>query len=341
MTVSSRLRRPHWAVFLGLAVTIVVLDQLSKAWVVANVSPGEVVELIGSYLRLIYTENNGGLFGLFRGNALLFAAVSIGVVALIVAFHARSAPSLATSIALGLLLGGAIGNLIDRLRFGFVVDFVDMGIGDIRFYTYNVADAAISTAIIVLIVLALFPGVGEAIDHSVARRRMPWPIARRPRSARSMVDPASTAGEHRVLVVPEGSPRQRADRFVADMTGLSRSFVQRLIADGQYALVHDGQPVKANTVLSPGSSVELDIPAAEPAYHLTPDPSIAVMSVYEDDDLLVVDKPAGLVVHPAAGHWQGTLVNAPAGPGRTTSAASPASSGRASSTASTATRAAC
>jgi len=118
---------------------------------------------------------------------------------------------------------------------------------------------------------------------------------------------AASSGERRVLVVPEGSSRQRADRFVADMTGLSRSFVQRLIADGR--LVHDGAPVKANTVLAPGTTVELEIPPAEPAYHLTPDPTIAVRTVYEDGDLLVIDKPAGLVVHPAPGHWQGTLVN--------------------------------
>jgi signal peptidase II len=157
--------RPHWLIFLGLAAIVIVLDQLSKAWIVANISLGEFIDILDGYLRLIYTKNNGAIFGMFRDNALLFAAVSIGVVALIVAFHGRSAPSRSTSIALGLLLGGAIGNLIDRLRYGSVVDFVDMGIGDLRFYTYNVADAAITTAIVALIVLALFPGVGEAIDR--------------------------------------------------------------------------------------------------------------------------------------------------------------------------------
>jgi len=165
MTMHRALARPHWLLFFGLAATVVVLDQLSKAWIVANVSPGETVGLIGSYLRLIYSENDGGLFGLFKGNALLFAGVSIVVVGLIVAFHRWSSPSRSTSIALGLLLGGAVGNLVDRIRDGFVIDFVDMGVGDIRFYTYNVADAAITTAIVALIVLALFPAVGEAIDR--------------------------------------------------------------------------------------------------------------------------------------------------------------------------------
>jgi signal peptidase II len=55
-----------------------------------------------------------------------------------------------------LLLGGAIGNFIDRIRFGYVIDFVDMGVGDKRFFTFNVADSAISIALLLLIILALF-----------------------------------------------------------------------------------------------------------------------------------------------------------------------------------------
>jgi 23S rRNA pseudouridine1911/1915/1917 synthase len=124
-----------------------------------------------------------------------------------------------------------------------------------------------------------------------------------------MVDPASpTEPVRRTIVVPAGSARQRADRFVADTTGLSRSFVQRLMADGRVSVA--GRSLKANSILEPGASVELEIPPAEPAYHLVPDPTIEVRVVYEDDDLLIIDKPAGLVVHPSPGHWQGTLVNA-------------------------------
>jgi 23S rRNA pseudouridine1911/1915/1917 synthase len=123
-----------------------------------------------------------------------------------------------------------------------------------------------------------------------------------------MADEASAPmPERRTLVVPDDPGRRRADRFVADLTGLSRSFVQRLIADGH--LTQDGRPLKANTVLLPGATLVLEIPPAEPAYHLQPDASIEVPVLYEDEDMLVVDKPAGLVVHPAPGHWQGTLVN--------------------------------
>jgi 23S rRNA pseudouridine1911/1915/1917 synthase len=114
-------------------------------------------------------------------------------------------------------------------------------------------------------------------------------------------------GERHTLVVPEGG-RRRADRFVADLTGLSRSYVQRLIADGRLTVA--GRPIRANAVLSPGDGVVLDVPPPEPASHLVPDAGIALDVVYEDDAMLVIDKPAGLVVHPAPGHWSGTLVNA-------------------------------
>ena len=97
--------------------------------------------------------------GCSRSNAVIFGIASLAVVGLIVAYHARAGRSLYLSIALGLLLGGALGNLIDRLRLGYVVDFVDIGIGDIRFYTFNMADAAISTAIVMLIGAALFPAL--------------------------------------------------------------------------------------------------------------------------------------------------------------------------------------
>jgi signal peptidase II len=83
---------------------------------------------------------------------------------LIVAVHARAGRNLLLTIALGLLLGGALGNFGDRVRLGYVVDFVDMGIGAWRFYTYNVADAAITVSILSLIGLSLFPGLARRLD---------------------------------------------------------------------------------------------------------------------------------------------------------------------------------
>ena len=156
--------KTHWFVFFGLAGAVLVLDQLTKAWLVSTLAPGEVMQVLGDWIRLIYTQNSGALFGLFRDNAVLFGIVSLAVIALIVVYHRQVGTSLYLSIALGLLLGGALGNMTDRLTRGFVVDFVDIGIGDVRWYTFNVADAAISLSIVMLIGAALFPrlaGLGE------------------------------------------------------------------------------------------------------------------------------------------------------------------------------------
>ena len=117
--------------------------------------------------------------------------------------------------------------------------------------------------------------------------------------------PAS-GGEIRTVVVPAGGPG-RADRFAADLTGLSRSYVQRLMTSG--LVTADGRPVKANTIVAPGTSLRVEVPPAAAAEPVG-DASIEVPVVYEDDDILIVDKPSGLVVHPSAGHADGTLVNA-------------------------------
>jgi 23S rRNA pseudouridine1911/1915/1917 synthase len=111
------------------------------------------------------------------------------------------------------------------------------------------------------------------------------------------------------LTVPDGTARtRRADRFVADATGMSRSFVQRLLAEGR--LTRDGQPVRASATVAAGESLVLDVPATRSPDDHAPDPTIPITIAYEDDDVLVVDKPAGLVVHPSPGHRDGTLVNA-------------------------------
>jgi signal peptidase II len=146
---------PRWPLFLGLAAGVVILDQLTKAWLVDMLDPGESVSVIGDLLRLVHGQNDGALFGLFSDSATLFGIVSLGVVGLIIWYHGSSGRNTLLSVALGLLLGGAIGNLIDRLRLGYVVDWVDMGIGDLRFYTFNVADAAITCSLLLLIASAV------------------------------------------------------------------------------------------------------------------------------------------------------------------------------------------
>lgn len=157
-------RRPsprRWALFAALAIGIVVVDQLAKAWVVGNIDEGRGLVVLGDWLRIVHWRNTGILFGMLPQTGGAFALVSLAVVGLIVAYHATAGRGIVVTIALGLLLGGAIGNLVDRLRYGNVIDFVDMGIGAWRFYTYNLADAAITTSIVLLIVIAVVPRVAD------------------------------------------------------------------------------------------------------------------------------------------------------------------------------------
>ncbi len=144
---------------MGLAAAVVIADQLVKRWVLANLRVEDPVTVAGDYLRLTLIHNSGGLFGLFQNQAIVFAIVSLAVMALMVWYHARAAAgNLLLTVTIGLLLGGAIGNFIDRVRFGYVLDFVDAGLGTWRWYTFNVADSAISLSILLLLLLALRPG---------------------------------------------------------------------------------------------------------------------------------------------------------------------------------------
>ena len=120
-------------------------------------------------------------------------------------------------------------------------------------------------------------------------------------------DSPESSVDTRDLTVPDGARPMRADRFVTDATGLSRSQIQKLIAGGH--LTSAETALKANTIVGPGAHLRLVIPPPAPL-DLVPEPDIELSVVYEDADLLIVDKPAGLVVHPSPGHETGTLVHA-------------------------------
>jgi signal peptidase II len=159
--------RRRWALFLGIAGIVVLLDQVSKTWVdssfeIASRSvpagqPGGPTEVIGELVRIAKTYNDGAIFGLFDAAAPILAIVTLFVVVGIAFYEWRFAAGMGplVTIGLSLLLGGAIGNLIDRFRFGHVIDFVDTGIGASRWYAFNVSDAAVTLGIITLFAAAL------------------------------------------------------------------------------------------------------------------------------------------------------------------------------------------
>ena len=139
---------------LGLiALVVVAVDRGSKL-LVDGMDLDVPYQLFGTSLQIISGENRGGLFGILQGSAPLLAALSIGVIVALVAYHERERMHRVTLLTIGiaLLIGGAIGNLIDRLAFGYVLDFVDVGVGSLRFWTFNLADAGISIGILLLLI---------------------------------------------------------------------------------------------------------------------------------------------------------------------------------------------
>jgi signal peptidase II len=140
--------------FLLLAFTVAVSDQLLKGWVVANYVINTPAPVLGDWLRIDFIHNSGGLFGILQDSAAIFAVVTVIVVAVLVALEVGSGwRSWLVTVTLGLLLGGAIGNFIDRIRLNYVIDFADIGIGSWRFYIFNIADAAVTVSILLMIVI--------------------------------------------------------------------------------------------------------------------------------------------------------------------------------------------
>lgn len=123
------------------AAAVFLVDALTKWLVQTRLVPGESLPVIPGFFYITYVRNAGAAFGLLQHQTLLFIAVALVVIALIVAYGRRVAgSSTVMHVALGLLLGGAAGNLLDRILYGRVVDFLDFRLWP---FVFNVADSAI------------------------------------------------------------------------------------------------------------------------------------------------------------------------------------------------------
>jgi signal peptidase II len=146
--------------FLGTAAAVYLADQATKEWAIRTLGPGsdrQSIEIVGDWLRLSYTTNTGAAFGILPSGSGLFTVIAIVAVPLIWYFNRTIQPrTVLTRICLGGLMGGALGNLTDRLRHGYVVDFVDAGIGTLRWPAFNVADSAFVVGVITLSLYMLF-----------------------------------------------------------------------------------------------------------------------------------------------------------------------------------------
>ena len=140
-------------ILLLTALTILVADQLTKALVVANLPVGEKAQLLGDLVEVWHAQNRGAAFSLFQGGTVVFLIVSVLSIGMVAYFH-RSlrdrSPWL--HVVLGIVLGGTLGNFIDRLRQGYVTDWLSIGIGATRWPTFNVADSSVVIGIGILVV---------------------------------------------------------------------------------------------------------------------------------------------------------------------------------------------
>jgi signal peptidase II len=150
------MRASRLVLVVGVAVVVFAIDRVTKAWVSENIPLGTARPIVGDYVRIVHAQNTGAAFGLLPERTTLLSVLSVVAVLAIVYYYRQIASNSAlVSGTLGMQLGGAFGNLLDRVTQGYVVDFVDVGVGDVRFWAFNVADSSIVVGII-LVTLALW-----------------------------------------------------------------------------------------------------------------------------------------------------------------------------------------
>jgi signal peptidase II len=141
-----------YGLLLSIAGTIILLDQWTKSWVRDTIPFGEMLAPIPGledYVRIVHWRNTGAAFGMFQELSIVFTVLAI-IVSIAILYYYPRIPSTdwPLRLALGLQLGGAIGNLIDRLFIGHVTDFISL----FNFAVFNIADASISTGVAVLVI---------------------------------------------------------------------------------------------------------------------------------------------------------------------------------------------
>ena len=136
---------------LTVVTSVAVTDQLTKGFLASTIGSGQLasrIEIVDGWIALEYTENRGAAFGLFSGLAPILAAISVAIVTSLLWHYIRQPrPPHWQTVATGAIAGGALGNLLDRVRLGHVIDFVSVG----PWPNFNIADSAITVGVLVLV----------------------------------------------------------------------------------------------------------------------------------------------------------------------------------------------
>ena len=161
---TARLFSGRTLFFAATTLAVILLDRWTKQLAITHLyeSGARSVPVLGEYIRLTYVENRGAAFGLLQDQTTFFIVVGVVVIGVIIAsYRYIPEPSWLLNLCLGLQMGGAIGNLIDRVRDGYVVDFVDLTFWPV----FNVADSAICVGVAGLALTVLFPPRERAVEH--------------------------------------------------------------------------------------------------------------------------------------------------------------------------------
>ena len=158
--------RPNALSWLLLSAGVIVLDQVSKGFALANLQPYEPVAVVDGFLNWMLAFNPGAAFSFLADSGgwqrWFFTALALVVSAVLVVWLSRTARSdWRNAVPLSLIIGGAIGNVIDRARLGHVVDFIDVYVGQSHWPAFNIADSAICVGAVTLVAFSLFTGKAE------------------------------------------------------------------------------------------------------------------------------------------------------------------------------------
>ncbi|MGS0764710.1 signal peptidase II [Syntrophomonas curvata] len=140
---------------------VLVIDQLSKLWIVHSFNPGESRAVWDQVFYLTYVQNQGAAFGMLPGRSWLFLIGALLVIVVLIIFNSRYRQPNRMQIITGLIVAGAVGNLLDRVRLNYVVDFFDLGWWPV----FNIADMAIVCGAILLVIMMFRDEKGELIGR--------------------------------------------------------------------------------------------------------------------------------------------------------------------------------
>lgn len=148
------------------SIAIIFLDRISKGWVVGSYYYGESESIIGNFLRVTYTRNPDVVFGIHIGGRIVSLVLTI-LAFILVLYLFVSSRHILFSLSLSFIIGGAIGNLWDRFAYKEVIDFIDMGIGRYRWFTFNIADSFVVVGIILALIFYLKDSIKKGIVDKV------------------------------------------------------------------------------------------------------------------------------------------------------------------------------